>query len=370
MRCSHNLALVCLFCMSTGVLAQTASSKANPHSRGTHAPATVVRRASAQDEVEFDQGALLVTTALQQRRRSDARLDCSHLVNTIYSRAGFPYAYAKSTDLYVGVEPFRRVARPQPGDLVVWRGHSGIVIDPVQHSFFSKLRSGLGVDFYDAPYWKRRGVAHFFRYKPVDTRAATTIVARADVRPSPKPQGPQLIATSAHEDHLPVDIGPDVKNAVSRVSQGSLVLTVHQLAKEQLNAAILSKFAENAESLQAADVFSLSQPLTVVDSLEIKKIHVKGDEGWVDVRINACSSILRGSPDFKKRSEHQRWGLSRMQPDTWELALPPETTYLPRDLAAQVFAQQLAALTQSTHTPAAATQKAELARLLNALLTR
>jgi hypothetical protein len=56
------------------------------------------------------------------------------------------------------------VTRPQAGDLVVWRGHAGIVVDPVQHVFFSAMRSGLGIDTYDAPYWKERGRVRFYRY--------------------------------------------------------------------------------------------------------------------------------------------------------------------------------------------------------------
>ena len=46
--------------------------------------------------------------------------DCSHLVHAIYLQAGFPYPYASSSDLYDGTDDFRRVNRPQPGDLVVW----------------------------------------------------------------------------------------------------------------------------------------------------------------------------------------------------------------------------------------------------------
>src|ERR1700733_3971903 len=63
--------------------------------------------------------------------------DCSHLVHDVYTSAGYPYPYARSVDLYTGTRSFVRVAKPQPGDLVVWRGHVGIVVDPVAHSFYS-----------------------------------------------------------------------------------------------------------------------------------------------------------------------------------------------------------------------------------------
>jgi len=67
---------------------------------------------------------------------------------------------------------------PQPGDLVVWRGHVGIVISPVQHSFFSAMRSGRGVEFYDSPYWQGRGQPRFFRYLKSAARNQLSASAR------------------------------------------------------------------------------------------------------------------------------------------------------------------------------------------------
>jgi cell wall-associated NlpC family hydrolase len=111
-----------------------------------------------------DDGLSVIAAALDSHIQRGPKRDCSHLVHTIYGRAGFPYAYAPSSDLYVGTSEFQRVTRPQAGDLVVWRGHAGIVVDPVQHVFFSAMRSGLGIDTYDAPYWKERGRVRFYRY--------------------------------------------------------------------------------------------------------------------------------------------------------------------------------------------------------------
>lgn len=91
-------------------------------------------------------------------------LDCSHLVHRIYQRAGFPYDYAPSKDLYDGIDAFRRVYHPLPGDVIVWRGHVGIVVDPHDRSFLSALRSGVKVSDYETNYWKRRGHPRFYRY--------------------------------------------------------------------------------------------------------------------------------------------------------------------------------------------------------------
>lgn len=111
-----------------------------------------------------DDGLAVMAAALDLRVPTPSSRDCSHLVHAIYDRAGFPYPYASSSDLYVGSKEFKRVTSPQVGDLVVWRGHLGIVVNPAQHTFYSALRLGLGIDSYDAPYWKERGQVRFYRY--------------------------------------------------------------------------------------------------------------------------------------------------------------------------------------------------------------
>ncbi len=135
---------------------QSASSHALPRNAG--------KESDTDTTLSQDDRLSVIAAALDNRVRVHAERDCSHLVHVIYVRAGFPYAYAPSSDLYAGVEGFQRVKVPEPGDLVVWRGHAGIVIKPSQHIFFSFLRAGPGVDDYEAPYWKNRGHPRFYRY--------------------------------------------------------------------------------------------------------------------------------------------------------------------------------------------------------------
>ena len=122
----------------------------------------------------------LIAAALDSKPRRYAERDCSHLVHAIYERAGLPYAYASSSDLYAGVDGFQRVAQPQTGDLVVWRGHVGIVIRPSRHVFFSFLNGGPGIDDYEAPYWTRRGRARFYRYVKNSPRVGSVHLRQSD----------------------------------------------------------------------------------------------------------------------------------------------------------------------------------------------
>ena len=92
-----------------------------------------------------DEG-LAIVDAISDHHRSlrgkRVKPDCSHLVNDIYDLAGFPYPYSKSADLYRGQASFLRVSSPQPGDLIVWRGHVGLVLEPRQHLQPAALGSG------------------------------------------------------------------------------------------------------------------------------------------------------------------------------------------------------------------------------------
>jgi len=106
----------------------------------------------------------LLASAIDGRVQREAEPDCSHLIHTIYEQAGFPYTYAPSSELYAGADHFQRVKSPEPGDLIVWRGHVGMVIKPSQHIFFSFLSSGPGTDDYQTSYWKHRGRPRFYRY--------------------------------------------------------------------------------------------------------------------------------------------------------------------------------------------------------------
>jgi hypothetical protein len=130
------------------------------------------------------EGEAVVDTAMRygQSLRGE---DCSHLAHDVYQRAGLPYDYASSTSLYNGDPAFERVTRPQPGDLVVWRGHVGIVVNPQDGTFYSSLSSGPGTDSYESRYWLSRGPARFYRYDGSENHTSQTVTARGT-----RPQSP------------------------------------------------------------------------------------------------------------------------------------------------------------------------------------
>jgi cell wall-associated NlpC family hydrolase len=177
--------LFCGLALSVSVCsAQQAPGHAGTSS-ATAPSASGHRGRSANRTLSPDDGLGVISAALDPKVRRYAGHDCSHLVHAIYERAGFPYAYASSDDLYAGVQRFQRVWHPQPGDLIVWSGHVGIVVRPSRHVFFSFTSAGPGIDNYDAPYWVSRGQARFYRYVKNDACAGCTAVSTTFRRTQP-----------------------------------------------------------------------------------------------------------------------------------------------------------------------------------------
>jgi cell wall-associated NlpC family hydrolase len=172
-------ALALTVCSAQQATRQAGTSNATPPSAsGSHAR-NPIRTLTPDD------GLGVISAALDPKVRRYAGHDCSHLVHAIYERAGFPYVYASSDDLYAGVQGFQRVPHPQPGDLIVWSGHVGIVVRPSKHVFFSFMSAGPGIDNYEAPYWVNRGQARFYRYVKSDPCAGCTAVSTTLQRTRP-----------------------------------------------------------------------------------------------------------------------------------------------------------------------------------------
>ena len=323
----------------------------------------------------LNEGRAILDLALDSRYHAQFAFDCSHFVHGIYERAGFPYEYASSSDLYAGIDEFRRVARPQPGDLAVWRGHAGIVVDPVQHSFFSVLRSGPGVASYDSPYWKQRGRPHFFRYaKSVPSGARSTQIRtvswKTKVSSNTEPH------ETAADEAASNETGSSAKLAESQPVNAEtprvVLLNFVRHKPDQVQAAFLQACNDSEETLRGRDFFKPAQSLVVFGDFEVKKVHITGNQGWIDVQIDELVSLTGGKVEVRKRSERQRWALSRDDNKSWRLTPSRNAIYLPQHTAERILAHRLAQLTEDTPDNAprntgGTQEKAELARLLDVL---
>lgn len=103
-------------------------------------------------------------------------VDCSHFVYQVLNGARQKVAEARkdpapqlvdyrSTSTIEASNLFFPVDIPLPGDLVMWDGHVGIVVDPAAGTFVgAQTSTGVAQANYLNGYWKNKGVKKFLRF--------------------------------------------------------------------------------------------------------------------------------------------------------------------------------------------------------------
>jgi len=341
-----------------------------------------------------EEGRAIVNTAWGSEPASEGVNDCSHLVHQVYLLAGYDYPYASSFDIYAGNQNFGRVKTPQAGDVVAWPGHVGIVVDPLQHSFYSLVSTGLEAQKYTGPYWRSRGRPRFYRYKVEDSGDLT--IAKAAVTPGVSKSVEQRKGTAIAGARAPAEY-PALNKAPKAASERTAVISSRvapatleaaavtteipqsiviaaankQPTRGEVAAAISELSSATGNVLRAGDPSKLQMPVVIYERLEVERVEIKRDHGWARAQIDSRAMIAGGGTDLKRRRERVRWELRRTETG-WEAVTPTDRTYVPRDVAVRHLANQLARLTASegaaTHEEMVVRQESRLANLLSALL--
>lgn len=335
--------------------------------------------------ITLREGEKIVKAAWEREQKTGQRPDCSHLVHEVYTLAGYPYPYADSFDLYVGTGGFARVATPHPGDLVVWRGHVGIVVDPAEHSFYSSVSSGLRTEFYDAPEWKARGPARFYRYANVIPWNLT--LANERLAPIKEPtkvgrvprEGPPEASLGTAE---PTAKSSDSRTAVARDLElpprqptfeipSSVLVAASQGKPTQTEIADAISELNNGTGnvLRKEDLSQLGRKVVIYDDLHIGRVEFKGPRGSAQARIESRVTMFGESIERNLQHENFRWELFRVS-SGWEVLVPKDRVYVPRDVAVRILAERLASLAQGSgvsDSGLSIRQQARIVRVLSAL---
>jgi len=384
-RVARSFALVaCLagYCMAAGSLPKAQATSASQGS-GSNS-----RLLSAEG------GRAIVYAVQDQDQPTRGAQDCSHLVHQMYLNAGFEYPYASSFELYAGNENFERVRHPQPGDLIAWPGHVGIILDPREHSFYSLVSTGLEAQDYEGTYWKSRGRPHFYRYKVENT--GTLTAAKAPASSVAADSARRHVTAPAIEERFPVMASashrpPKTASERTKVVPGSPALPAPAVAAapfevpqsiiitpenkkptiSQVTEGISELSNASGSVLRTSDPTRLALPVIIFERLQVERLEIKGDHGWARLQIDFRATIAGGETDYKRRSEKGRWELRRTE-SGWEAITPTDRTYVPNDVAVRHLAAQLAELTErdggAAHPETVLRQESRLASLLSALL--
>ena len=404
-KAGRSLALAAYFagCLVAGSLTK---AQDDPASRAKAQPAPDSPTSTTQDApapprpapnfrlLNAKEGRWVVNVAKAQEQVDRDPQDCSHLVHQAYLDAGFEYPYANSFELYAGTENFQRVRHPRAGDLVVWPGHVGIVLNPIEHTFYSVVSTGLQAQDYLGAYWRARGRARFYRYKVAKAEILTAAV-RAPAAPritnlKKTPDTATLVeerspaasnsdrAVKATSERTKVEIdspapsAPNVVDAASDVRHSVIIAAGNkQPTSNQVADAIADLTNGSGEVLRADDSLKLVLPVVIFERIEVERLEFKRNHGWATLRIDSRATIAAGETDYKRRSEKVRWELRRTE-SGWEVNTSLDRIYVPTDVAVRSLAAQLARLTErddaAAHRETVLRQESQLANLLSALL--
>jgi hypothetical protein len=329
---------------------------------------------------------IVLAASRQEGAEAEGRTeDCSHLVHDLYEQAGYPYPYASSLDLYNGSERFVRVSKPQPGDLIVWRGHVGIVVDQREHSFFSSVSSGPQTEFYSSPYWRSRGRTRFYRYLTGSRMKGNSATAeRASRGPEQEPAAPAARGRSVPYGPTleAVKMPPTKVAAVTARSEegaesgkGAAVapqIVLHVSGKQPVATDVAQGLAEvnrdAGEILRVGNLEQLGRPVIIYEDLRVIGVEIKGKRGSARVQIDCVALLAGGRMEPQRDGEQLGLELLRRKKG-WVMNPANENVYVPRDEALRILAARLASLTQDGNASAGQErERTQIIRLLNLLV--
>jgi len=373
---ARSILLVLSFCFTS--ICVPSAAEAAPLQTG-------LRLASPQE------GEAIVRAAWELRRGLLPKPDCSHFVHAIYTQAGFLYEYAASRAMFAGIAGFRRVTRAQSGDVIVWQGHIGIVIDPKQHSFYSAVTSGFAIESYQSRYWVGRGIPRFYRFVVDDLPSSPPLLANIALhgpaslqllaglaRPFPaqppvlmQSDIPQILAQSdspenstpesAHmEDRpaktqeqrpviriedRPVQIHASKTRATdAHISDQVLVTSRPAPTKKEVLAALRRSVETNGERLLQAGSLDSQPSVSVVDHFKIVSINIEGNSGLAELEVKQVGAFEYGKATTRRTKTRLQVILSRQEAQSWVLVMPQDLICLDRHLAVMALADHLAAV--------------------------
>jgi hypothetical protein len=343
-RTGRALVSILSACLYVPVAAQTVKTVDTAQESGT------LRMVSRQE------GEAIVQVAWELRRGLGPKPDCSHFVNAIYAQAGLDYEYARTQDVFEGIDSFRRVHRPQPGDLVVWQGHMGIVVDPDEHSFYSSVLSGFAIENYRSGYWMNRGQPRFYRYvidEVHKARLAAHLTAPQLV-PGPRQSG-SVSGVSSNTD-------PDLRRSATislpaseRITQSAsgdaeisdtVFVSSHlRPSREEVQAALIRLADANGDRLQQQAAMRPNQSIVVSDQVAVAELKVYDHSGWAELQIKETGSVRSRQGDLQPT---ERWRVYLHREERgWVMLVPQDRIYLRRGLAIRVLADQVAMMSRA-----------------------
>jgi hypothetical protein len=325
---------------------------------------TVVR--TERRLVGVAEGITVLNAAREHRRQTRSKPDCSHLVQEVYATAGLEYPFASSRELYQGVESFQRVGKPQPGDLIVWRGHVGLVVEPEKRTFYSSVRAGMKTGSYDSSYWRRRGRPRFYRYRLYGHKNSPVMAVSLAAHPVT-----QLAITDPAEDEPLTATRTELAGLASEnphtvaparsLLEDTILISEGREPTRQAIAQELIAYADGA-AVKAAE---LPDSFIIFEWLRVDELKLEEKEARARLELHTAASVAGESVNLRDKRIKMPLDLQRTS-QGW-LLRKPQPVYLSKRAGISALAERLAELARNDSDPR---QQARLAKVLDDLLNR
>jgi hypothetical protein len=247
---------------------------------------------------------------------------------------------------------------------------------------------------YQAPYWRSRGRARFYRYKvegngiltaakiaaparlPNGTKqrgAAPVTEERPAIENSDSNRPPKAVSEQTKLFYGPIAPAEPVEEASPFEPPSSIIIAQGNRppTREEVAEGIFELSDAMGSILRNDDPLKIQMPMVIVEQFKVERVELKRDHGWAYLEIDSKVFLGGGAARLKRQHEKVRWELRRTE-SGWEAVPPADRNYVPRDVAVKTLSAQLARLTEShaaaAHQEAVLQQESHLASLLSLLL--
>jgi hypothetical protein len=165
------------------------------------------------------------------------------------------------------------------------------------------------------------------------------------------------------------DVGLPSSGSTLEIPSSILVATSRDRPTEAEIAEAVSELNNGTGAiLHEEDLSQLDRKVIVYDSFTMDRIEFKGkgNRGSAQARIKSRVTLVGESIERKPHNEKFRWELRRVN-GGWEVLVPKDRVYVPRDVAVRMLAERLASLAQDSGVSSSDSSLRQQAQIVHAL---
>jgi hypothetical protein len=146
---------------------------------------------------------------------------------------------------------------------------------------------------------------------------------------------------AVREESLPHDLTGSTMHEADAGSSSIIALLPQRQTpnKRQIAAAIIESSNTHARQLIGGETLDLERPFSVFDRLEVEKVKIKHESGWVTLRVSEVMSQDAGKV-LAGRDRERELSIFRRNDGVWVISDPRHRIYMAQERAVEIFERQ------------------------------